>query len=192
MHVRRWVLLFVTAATAFGSSGELGLPSEHVERLPSPNGSRILYGVPYELGRNEGPELWIEDAATHKRTKLLDVPGTLSAGWSADSKEFYVNDHWASDREQAYVYNAATLTRIDLAERILKEDPEIRPYAFDHPYFEVTGWDGPQGVFVRFFGHTTGPVVCFSFRYRVSLTGAVQKLSQHVAPVTANFCEGFR
>ena len=47
-------------------------------------------------GFNEGPQLWLEDARTHRRQKLLDISDAVSAGWSSDGTEFYVQDHSSS------------------------------------------------------------------------------------------------
>src|ERR1017187_363868 len=60
---------------------ELCLPSGPVTRLSSPDGSRILYGVPYQSGTNDGPRLWIEDTRTHQRKIWLGCGATLSAVW---------------------------------------------------------------------------------------------------------------
>ncbi len=161
---------------------ELYIPGGQVKRLASPDGSKILYGVPYQKGSNSGPQLWIEDTRTHRRTKLFDVGGTLSAVWSGDSSAFYVNDHWASDRERAYIYNATTLKRLDIAARILAEDPASRIFANGHTYFAIERWEGAHDVAVRFSGHTDEPpVTSFDIRYRVSMAGVVKKLSQHSA-----------
>ena len=86
----------------------------------------------YEKAGNNAPELWIENARTHRRTKLFDIGGTVSAAWSADGSAFYVNDHWASDRERAYIYDAATLKRTSIADRILAQDPRSRRFAAGH------------------------------------------------------------
>ena len=68
----------------------LDLPFGSITRLLSPDGSLILYGVPFQKGVNEGPQLWLEDARTHQRQKLLDISDAVSAGWSSDGTEFYV------------------------------------------------------------------------------------------------------
>ncbi len=180
MHVVRLGLVALAALTI--SAQELYLPGGPVKRLATPDGSKILYGVPYQKGSNSGPQLWIEDTRTHRRTKLFDVGGTLSVAWSADGSAFYVNDHWASDRERAYIYNAATLKRLDVAARILAEDPESRRFAKGHTYFAIERWEGAHEVAVRFSGHTDEPpVTSFDIRYRVSRAGVVKKLSQHPA-----------
>ena len=86
---------------------------------------------------------------------------------------------WASDSTRAYIYDANTLQRWDLAGRILAADPAARRFADGHAYFDPERWENAQQVIVRFHGHTDqAPVVYFEFRYRVSRAGAVVKLSQ--------------
>jgi hypothetical protein len=185
-------------AALLANAQQLYMPSATVQRLPWPDGSKVLFGVPHQPGKNDGPQLWIEDTSTHRRTKLFAIGSTLSAGWSPDGSAFYVNDRLASDTERAYFYDAATLKRVDIAARILAEDPASRRFAGDHAYFEVTRWDRPQQAAVSFFGHTSGPVVCFQFRYRVKLTGVIQggvdpsavveRLSQRSIPAKTKPC----
>jgi hypothetical protein len=171
-------------AAFMANAQQLDLPWGPVKRLASPDGSKVLYGVPYQAGRNDGPQFWMEDTRTHHRRKLLDIPSTLSAGWSPDGTKFYVNDHLGSDEENAYIYDAATLERIDLGARIQAADPASHRFAKGHAYYQVTRWEGSDEVAVKFFGHTDEPPVTdFDFRYRVSRAGSVKKLSQHSAPV---------
>jgi hypothetical protein len=165
----------------------LNLPAGPVTRLTSPDGKATLYGVPY--GANTPPQLWFENMRSHERTKLLDVPSTLSAAWSANGKAFLVLDHEASDKATSYIYDAATLQRLDLAARITASDPAARPYTHDHTYFDAERWQGNNQVLVRLHGHTdTPPVTCFDFRYRVSRGGVVTKLSQRILPVGGLGC----
>lgn len=179
MCLRNLGLICFVAVLA--SAQELDLPWGPVKRLVSPDRSKTLYGR---------QQLWIEDTRSHKRTKLFDIPSTQSAAWSADGSAFYVNDHRASDEELAYIYDAATLERIDIAGRIQAEDPKSLRFADGHAYFRVTRWEGTEYVAVSFFGHTDeAPVMCFGFRYRISRDGVVKKLSQHVTPATATFCD---
>ena len=177
-------LALICFAALLANAQELGLPLSPVTRLPSPDGSKVLYGVPYEKSRSGGPELWIENTRTRQRTKLFDIGGTLTAAWSPDGTAFYVNNRWASDREQAYIYDAATVKRIDIGALILAADPAARQFANGHAYYEVEHWTDSRNVAVRFFGHTDlPPVTHFDFRYRVSRSGKVKRLSQETAPV---------
>jgi hypothetical protein len=170
---------------------ELHLPYGSVTQLASPDGSRLLFGVPYQSGINDGPQLWIEDTRTHQRNMLLSIAGTLSAVWSPDGSAFSVQDHFASDSARTYIYDANALRRLDTAGRIQVVDPGMERFASGHAYFDLERWDGAQNVIVRLHGHTDQPpVVCFDLRYRVSRTGGVAKLSQRVFPINNRiFCK---
>ena len=157
---------------------QLDLPQGPNKRLAAPDGSQILYGV----RSSNAPQLWIDDRRAHRRIKLFDIGGTLSAAWSPDGSAFYVNDHWASDRECAYVYDAATLKRMDIAAMIQAADPQSRRFAAGHAYYEIERWVGSQHVAVRFFGHTdVPPVSIFEFSYAISRDGAVEKAGQRIS-----------
>jgi hypothetical protein len=158
-------------------------------RLASPDGSKTLFLVPYRNGVNNEAQLWVEDARTHQRQMLMNIARTLSAAWNADSNAFYVQDNQNSDDTLSYIYDAKTLKRLNLAERILVSDPGAERFTGGHFYFDVDRWQGPEQVMVRLHGHTDEPppVVCFDSRYRVTRAGAVAKLSQRVFPVN-NSC----
>ena len=183
------------AALAFAqesrvSGQELNLPFGPVTRLPSPDGLRVLYGVPYQRGVNDGPQLWIEDLRTHQRNQLLSISDTLGAMWSADGSAFAVLDHSASDSATTYIYDANTLRSLDVAGPILAADPGATRFAEGHAYFDLERWETEERVTIRFHGHTDEPpVTCFDFRYRVSRVGAVEKLSGRVFPIDKHkFC----
>ena len=165
---------------------ELTLPDARLQPLPSPDGAHTLYGVEFQDGKTAGSQLWIRDNSTGAGRVLLTSMG-MQAFWSPDGTAFSVNDHRTSDRESAYIYDTETLKRQNVGEDILAADPESRHFANAHAYFHVGRWDGPAHVFARFDGHTDQvPVQCFEFQYRVSRTGMVEKLAEHVHPVDSN------
>jgi len=177
----------VTAFVQENSRPELTPPYGRVQPLPSPDGAHTLYGVEFQDGKNAGSQLWIRDNSTGGSRLLLTLGGSMQAFWSPDGNAFSVNDHWASDRESAYIYDTETLKRQNVGEDILAADPESRHFTNAHAYFHVERWDGPAQVIVQFHGHTDeAPVRCFEFRYRVSRTGVVEKLSERVHPLDKN------
>jgi hypothetical protein len=189
-----WIAMIVGFASAQESRpplSEMKLSYGPVTRLASPDGSHILYGVPYQSGVNDGPQLWIEDTRTHQRQMLLSIGATLSAVWSADGSAFSVQDRWASDSTRTYIYDSKTLQRLDLASRILAVDFGAERFAKGHAYFDLERWETTQQVTVHFHGHTDhAPVSCFDFRYRVDRAGAVEKLSERVFPIDQkNLCK---
>ena len=169
----------------------LDLPFGSITRLLSPDGSLILYGVPFQKEVNGGPQLWLEDARTHQRQKLLDISDGVSAGWSSHGTEFYVQDHSSSSSTESYIYDARSLKRVDLGALIRKSDSSISRFASGHAYFDMERWESPETVILHFYGHTDEPpVVCFDLRYRVKLSGTTTKLEQHVFPPGSKFCRG--
>ena len=169
----------------------LNLPFGPITRLASPDGSLILYGVPFQKGLNEGPQLWLEDARTGQRQKLLDISDGVAAGWSPDGTKFYVLDHSSSSSTESYIYDARSLKRVDLGALIRKSDSSISRFASGHAYFDIERWESLETVIVHFYGHTDeAPVVCFDLRYRVKLSGTTTKLEQHVFPPGSKSCRG--
>ena len=169
----------------------LNLPFGPITRLASPDGSLILYGVPFQTGVNTGPQLWLEDARTDQRQKLLDISDGVSAGWSPDGSKFYVLDHSSSDSTESYIYDARTLKQVDLGALIRKSDSSISRFASGHAYFDFDRWESPETVIVHFYGHTDEPpVVCFDLRYRVNLSGTTKKLEQQMFPPGSKSCRG--
>jgi hypothetical protein len=196
---RGWLILgaAVSVASLFvdqanGQPGAvLDFPFGPLTRLASPDGSLILYGVPFQKGVNEGPQLWLEDTRTAQRQKLLDVSDGVSAGWSPDGTRFYVEDHSSSSSTESYIYDARSLKRLDLGALIRKSDSSISRFASGHAYFDMERWDTPEAVIVHFYGHTDEPpVVCFDLRYRVKFSGTTTKLEQHVFPPDSKSCRG--
>ena len=196
---RVWLILGVALGVASLFLGQangqppkvLDLPFGSITRLASPDGSLILYGVPFQKGVNEGPQLWLEDARTHQRQKLLDISDGVSAGWSPDGTKFYVQDHSSSSSTESYIYDARSLKRVDLGALIRKSDSSISRFASGHAYFDMERWESPQTVIVHFYGHTdTPPVVCFDLRYRVKLSGITTKLEQRIFPPGSKLCTG--
>ena len=196
---RGWLILGVAVSVASlfvdqanGQAGAvLDFPFGPLTRLASPDASLILYGVPFQKGINEGPQLWLEDTRTAQRQKLLEISDTVSAGWSPDGTKFYVQDHSSSGSTESYIYDARSLKRVDLGALIRKSDSSISRFASGHAYFDMERWESPEIVIVHFYGHTDEPpVVCFDLRYRVKFSGTTTKLEQHVLPPDSKGCRG--
>ena len=167
----------------------LDLPFGPITRLASPDGSLILYGVPFQKGVNEGPQLWLEDGRTHQRQKLLDISDSVFAGWSPDGMKFYVQDHSSSSSTECYIYNARSLKRVDLGAMIRKSDSSISRFAFGHAYVDMERWESPDMVIVHFKGHTDEPpVVCVDLHYQVKLGGTPTRLYQNLPLGGRSYC----
>jgi hypothetical protein len=166
------------------------LPNGPSNQLASPDGSSILFAVHYQSGGNLGPSLWIENTRTRQRKMLLSIGSTVTAAWSSDGNVFYVEDNRASDSTLFYLYDATTLERLNVSDRIQAADPEAREFSANHAYFVLDHWEGTRNLIIRLFGHTDQePVMCFDLRYRLSRDGSVERLSRRVSPFAAKFCE---
>jgi hypothetical protein len=167
--------------------------------LVSPNGAYALFGIQSSV--NSENVLWLEDEHSHERKRVLEATvQTLTLAWSPDSAAFLVNDRAFSDVENAYIFDAKTLDRLDLTSRITAA-PGPGAARFlkdrnDHSYFHAIRWLDPRHVEVQLYGHTdgvwNGTYVqggdCFNLRYRVTRDGEVRKLSQRVALADSKEC----
>jgi hypothetical protein len=192
-------LAVIALAHAAGQSLALKEPYGPQHALVSPNGAYALFGIQSTV--NAENALWLEDRRTHERRMVLAATvQTLTLAWSPDSAAFAVNDRALSDIENAYIFDAKTLERLDLAARITAAaGPEAARFLKgrkDHSYFHVKRWLDARHVEVALYGHTVallnGTAVeggdCFELRYRVSRDGEVEKLGQKVAPLGAKVC----
>lgn len=171
---------------------QLGLPWGSVTRLASPDGAYVLFGLPYRQRVNTPlVELWFENTRTKQRQMVLTTGGTLSAFWSPDGSAFVVNPG-ISDQAQTYIYDAATLARLDVGREIMAADPSVARFAPGkaHSYFTPERWENNWDLIVHLHGHTDGPPnLCFSIVYRASRAGAIEKMSENVFHIDpANLC----
>lgn len=136
--------------------------------------------------RDPSNELFLENAATHRKRPIAFDGYAGNAVWSPDSAAFFINNHSASDQTDASLYLADSPQRIDVKEAIFRSDPSTAHYRFAHRYFSALKWLDDRTALVRLCGHTDAPppVVEFDIRYQVSLDGKAKKLSEHLSPAT--------
>ncbi len=163
--------------------------------LVSPDGAYHLFGEQSSVA--ERNVLWLEDRRTHGRRLVLHATvQTLTLAWSPDSAAFIVNDRAVSDVENAYIFDAKTLHRVELNGRIAAAvEPGNRRFLKSrqgqmHSYFHATRWLDASHVEAVLFGHTdTIGSECFNLRFRIGKDGTTEKLSQRVAAEDSNACE---
>ena len=154
--------------------------------LPSPDGAYIL------SGDESHSRLWLENVATHHRDLVMSLTiQTSTVSWSPDSHFFVVNDRPASGWEDGYVYDVHSLERrLDLRKLALAADRSAARIVANrntsHAYVHATGWLDQTHLQLELNGRTDSSGTperirlghCFDLRYRVSLNGTVEKLSQ--------------
>jgi hypothetical protein len=207
MHRRSLVLSFLAISQAAGQQVSVPLkpPFGIQNQLISPDEVYGLFG--------DHNALWLEDERTHEIRKVMDVTvQTMTLAWSPDSSAFIANDRALSDVENAYVYDAKKLDRIDLRRQVLAADhwaasrfTASANLAASHSYFHALRWLDARHIEMQLHGHTDGtlsgrpfrpghaedsirPGDCFDLRYRVGIDGVVQRLSQRIAPLTSTRC----
>ena len=172
----------------------------HPINLGQPDGPRTLAspdGAYNLIGDQPDSQLLLENTATHQRKLVTGLTlQTATVLWSPDSRFFLVNDRPGSGWEDGYLYDVDTLKpRLDLRKLVLAADHSasatVTNHNTSHAYVHAIGWLDPQHIQVRLNGRLDSDGTpehirlghCFDFRYRVSLTGAVVKVSQRTVRV---------
>jgi hypothetical protein len=185
-----FVAPLLSAPRVWVNGQRLTLPFGPPKSLASPDGSHLLYGAGTDTAPARSTQLWIEDNRTKQQRKITDVARILSAGWSSDGLSFFVEDDAGSNIALAYLYETATLKRLDIAELISASDAEAKRFAEGHAYFHVREWMDAQHLQIDLTGHTDSPPVdCFDLRYRVGRDGTIERLSRKIAPINSNACK---
>jgi WD40 repeat protein len=143
------------------------LPTNKVESIPSPNGRWVLIASP-----SESRTVTLLDKERQKRTLIKEYDGSLQIGWSPDSSAFFLNDAYASNLEDAYVYLIAFGKPVRLSDFVFGHDSEAKSAAkkADHTYFRVGNWTNGGSLLLEFCGHGgEAPGIQFDFIYRVDL-----------------------
>jgi hypothetical protein len=184
-HLFVLILTVSAACGAFAQDRTVAFdgPFGSYNQLASPDGRYVLVGDP------QASQLWLEDTQSHSRRKVMDgTLQTMTVAWSPSGRNFILNDRAASNAEEAYVYDAASLNRLDLQEIIVASDLNAKRYALgedvSHFYVHALHWSDSHEIVVQLHGHTDGsrkanrfiPGRCFKLRYRISTTGAISRL----------------
>jgi hypothetical protein len=181
-----FALIFLLSAwPPFGASQTkatppvVSLPKGEVSRIPSPNGKwTVIFECPNDCSERK---LWVEETASRARKLVKEYERSLDISWAPDSRFFFVNDNSGSTDARCYVYEAASLKETDVAKVVVAGVPDAEQFLNSgHSYLRAKGWLNSHELLVVLTGHNDGlPPVAFTLRYRVDLSGRVQKLSQN-------------
>jgi len=154
------------------------LPRGEASRIPSPNGKwTLIFECPNDCSERK---LWVEETSSHARKLVKEYDRSLDIAWAPDSRLFFVNDNSGSTDARCYVYEAASLKETDVAKVVLARYPDAEQFVNSgHSYLRAKRWLNSHALLVVLTGHNDGsPPGAFTLRYRVDLSGRVQKLSQ--------------
>jgi hypothetical protein len=111
-----------------------------VSHIPSPDGKwTLIFECPRECSERK---LWIVENGAEPRRLVKDYERSVSISWAPDSHHFFVNDAWGSNGESCYVYKAATLKRVEMADVLLSANADVKRYlnAGHHIFKHPIGW----------------------------------------------------
>ena len=181
-----FALIFLLSAwPPFGASQTkatppvVSLPKGEVSRFPSPNGKwTVIFECPNDCSERK---LWVEETASRARKLVKEYERSLDISWAPDSRFFFVNDNSGSTDARCYVYEAASLKETDVAKVVVAGVPDAEQFLNSgHSYLRAKRWLNSHELLVVLTGHNDGlPPGAFTLRYRVDLSGRVQKLSQN-------------
>jgi len=154
----------------------VALPNGKVSRIPSPDGRwTLIFQCPNDCSERK---LWVEETSSHSRRLVKEYERGLDISWAPDSSTFFVNDNSGSTDARCYVYEAASLTEIDVAKVVLARYPDAAPFLNSgHSYLRAKRWLNSHELLVVLTGHNDGASPrAFTVRYQVGLSGTVHKL----------------
>ena len=157
----------------------VSLPKGEVSRIPSPNGKwTLIFECPNDCSERK---LWVEETSSRARKLVKEYDRSLDISWAPGSRFFFVNDNSGSTDARCYVYEAASLKETDVAKVVVAGVPDAEQFLNSgHSYLRAKRWLNSHELLVVLTGHNDGlPPGAFTLRYRVDLSGRVQKLSQN-------------
>jgi len=168
----------VQGAGASTAQTVVNLPQGPITRLASPDHKwTLIFECPNDCAERK---LWIEASTSHTRRLVNEYERSLDISWAPDSHSFFVNDEFGSNGTLCYVYDPIALKVQEVAAMLTSGDTDATMFIrAGHSYLKAKQWINSQELLVVLYGHFDDPPARgFTIRYRVSLTGRVQKLSQ--------------
>ena len=184
------VFLGATLLAQSSNGTRKDLPTDKVESIPSPNGRWVLVATP-----SETRTVTLVDKESQKRALIKEYDRSLQIGWSPDSSAFFLNDAYASNLEDAYVYFIAFGKPVLLNDYVLGHDSEAKSVAkkVDHAYFQVGNWTNAGTLLLEYCGHGgEAPGIQFDFIYKIDFRDfdsyawrvEVKRVSRRLGPLS--------
>jgi len=187
------VVIIAALLLAFSASAAdvLEVPFGQKRELQSPDHRHTLVLKRSAEGTENPPELWLASTNQRGDRRILVVNRTARAEWAPDARKFYVTDEAASDSTESRVYDPEGTVILDIRKTLLKADPSLaKRQNVGHLYVDARGWIDSNTLRTFWYGHSDGPVTCFTFEYALSLNGSVRRLSSRVKDMTEReFCD---
>jgi len=181
------VVIIAALLLAFSASAAdvLEVPFGQKHEVQSPDHQHTLVLKRSADGTENPPELWLASTNQRDDRRILVVNRTARAEWAPDATKFYLTDEAASNSTESRVYDSDGTAILDIGKTLLKADPSLAKWQdAGHLYIDTRGWIDSNTLHTFWYGHTDGPVNCFTFEYALSLNGSVRRLSSRVKDMT--------
>jgi len=90
---------------------------------------------------------------TNQLRHVRDYGRGADVAWSPDSERFLVNDHFASDESDCFIYDRNTLQVTRLSPILVVALPEMKKFfQYDPNYLNCERWISNRALFVHFYG----------------------------------------
>ena len=165
------VQLSVAQAQTTSATNEIvQLPQAMPVHLWSPDHQSMLVADALPLNYVGEKYVWLEGADGRNRRLVKQYGRSLSLGWAPDSNTFFVNDAWASDREDCEIVDPRSLKTIDVAKLLADKPDDLRYLVAGHRYIVAERWIDSKTLLVKLYGHFNDPpAASFHLTYSVSL-----------------------
>ena len=171
------VLPFLLAAAPQKRTPVIDLPRGPLTRIASPDKSwTLVFECPNECAERK---LWIEKTQPKQRRLVSEYERSLGVSWAPDSRHFFVYDEAGSNEGFSYIYDAATLDKLNLAELVTAHDKAAVPFLkAGHSYMRAKYWIDAHALIAILTGHfDESPSHSFTLKYRIGIDGNIRRLS---------------
>jgi hypothetical protein len=152
--VSRCLAVFAGCAllSSMAIADQTPLAQQPGEPAISPSGEWALASVSF-ANRQMAHMLVLVNLRTNLLRYVKDYRRGADVAWSPDNAHFLVNDHFASDESDCYIYDRNTLEAKRLLPILVAELPEMKKFLqYDPNYLLCESWISNRALVVHFFG----------------------------------------
>lgn len=150
----RWLATLAGCAllSSMAMADQTPLAPQPGEPAISPSGEWALASLSF-VNRRMAHMLVLVNLQTSEIRHVKDYGRGVDVAWSPDNAHFLVNDHFASDESDCYIYDRNTLQATRLLTLLVAALPETKKFLqYDPHYLMCESWISNRALVVHFFG----------------------------------------
>jgi hypothetical protein len=150
----RWLVALAGCAllSSMAMADPTPLAPQPGEPTISPSGKFALATVSF-ANRRMAHMLILVNLRTNDLQRVKDYRRGVEVAWSPDNTHFLVNDYFASDESDCYIYDRDTLRATRLLTLLVAALPETKKFLqYDPHYLMCESWISNRALVVHFFG----------------------------------------